>query len=76
MGYKDFFITLKILCQQFLEVIDTTRPVHTLGDRGDWKGYLRLNDRKTGVSFLWNGSQLAGTQMKCIGCGEESVGHT
>jgi hypothetical protein len=33
-----FSDALKILSKQELEVIDTARPVHPLGDRGDRKG--------------------------------------
>jgi hypothetical protein len=30
--------TLKMLSKQNLEFINAARPVHPLGDRGDWKG--------------------------------------
>ena len=33
-----FHDALKMLFKQNLEVIDSTRPVHPLGDRCDWKG--------------------------------------
>jgi len=38
-----FCDALKLLFKQNLKVIDSTRPVHPLGDRSDRKGELRLH---------------------------------